>query len=373
MKKGWRSANLSPDRRVFFGQGRGDVRSRALAARVTASFGSRGGASTADLLFPLLFPPTLISVTPNSGLTAGGDSIDLAGMNFRPGATVLFGATSATVVSVTPTHIIVTTPAHVAGAVSVTVTNPDLQFSSLANAFTFFGLIIPDDANTIFHFYVRNGLAKNLFGTLGEIGNVPRVASTLLGYPNGKSAEGAGPFSTAQYFTLPAGLLNFQDNYWITAIIKTPPVYGGGSIEMIIAGYSGTFGNPRTGLYVSTTFQGGVVYNDNLVFVFGTTGGISSPNTTPGIVGASTIFTLSFAQAGTSFFLKQNLTGATAPSAGATLMDPFTGVPRMGLGTGPEPSGGTASPFAGIVYEIRVTRTVPTAALLNALHTAIFN
>jgi hypothetical protein len=141
-KKGWRSANLSPDRRIFFGQGRGDVRSRALAARVTASFGSRGGASTADLLFPLLFPPTLISVTPNTGFIVGGTVVDLAGLNFRSGATVTFNGTPATVVSITPTHIIVNTPAHASGVVDVTVTNPDLQFSTLVGGFTYLEILL---------------------------------------------------------------------------------------------------------------------------------------------------------------------------------------------------------------------------------------
>lgn len=149
-KRGWRSANLSPDRRVFFGQGRGDVRSRALAARVSASFGSRGGASTADLLFPLIFPPTLISVTPNTGTSAGGTVVDLAGMNFQPGATVTFGGTPATVVSVAPTHIFVNTPAHVSGTVDVTVTNPDLQSSTLIGAYSYtFPSVIVGSGGTV--------------------------------------------------------------------------------------------------------------------------------------------------------------------------------------------------------------------------------
>jgi hypothetical protein len=137
-KKGWRSANLSPDRRVFFSQGRGDVRSRALAARVTASFGSRGGASTADLNFPLLFPPTLISVTPNTGGPAGGTVVDLAGMNFQSGATVTFGGIAATsIVFVSSSHITATTPAHAGGSVNVTVTNPDTRSSTLVNGFAY--------------------------------------------------------------------------------------------------------------------------------------------------------------------------------------------------------------------------------------------
>jgi len=69
-KRGWRSANLSPDRRVFFGQGRGDVRSRALAARVTASFGSRGGAST-NVFSPLIPSPfpVIAGATSPDGVT----------------------------------------------------------------------------------------------------------------------------------------------------------------------------------------------------------------------------------------------------------------------------------------------------------------
>lgn len=111
--------------------------SREIAARVARSFGSRGGASTADLLFPLIFPPTLISVTPNTGLPGGGTLVDLAGMNFQPGASVTFDGNPATVITVTPSHITATTPAHASGSVNVTVTNPDLQSSTLVNGFTY--------------------------------------------------------------------------------------------------------------------------------------------------------------------------------------------------------------------------------------------
>ena len=138
MKKGWRSANLSPDRRIFFGQGRGGVSSREIASRVARSFGSRGGASTADLLFPLLFPPTLISVTPSSGPIAGGTVVDLAGLHFRSGATATFDGVPATnAVFVSSSHITCTVPAHAFGAVDVTVTNPDAQTSTLIGGYTY--------------------------------------------------------------------------------------------------------------------------------------------------------------------------------------------------------------------------------------------
>lgn len=84
-------------------------------------------------------PPTVTSVTPNSGSTAGGTSItDLAGTGFISGATVTFGGSSATNVTfVSATKLTCTTPAHAAGAVNVVVTNPDTQTGTGTNAFTY--------------------------------------------------------------------------------------------------------------------------------------------------------------------------------------------------------------------------------------------
>ena len=62
----------------------------------------------------------------------------ITGTNFVTGATVTLGGTAATSFSVVnSTTITATTPAHAAGAVSVTVTNPDAQAATLANAFTY--------------------------------------------------------------------------------------------------------------------------------------------------------------------------------------------------------------------------------------------
>jgi hypothetical protein len=72
--------------------------------------------------------PTVSSVSPNSGPAAGGTGVTITGTNFVSGATVTFGGTAATnVVVVNGTTITATTAAHAAGAVTVTVTNPDTQ------------------------------------------------------------------------------------------------------------------------------------------------------------------------------------------------------------------------------------------------------
>jgi hypothetical protein len=77
-------------------------------------------------------------VSPNTGTTAGGTSVTIAGANFAPGATVTFGGTAALNVNVTSaTSITATTPAHAGGAVSVVVTNPDGQSGALAGGFTY--------------------------------------------------------------------------------------------------------------------------------------------------------------------------------------------------------------------------------------------
>jgi len=83
-------------------------------------------------------PPTVTSVSPNSGTTAGGTSVTITGTNFAAGATVTFGGTAATnVVAVSGTEITATTPAGSAGAVTATVTNPGAQSGSLTNGFTY--------------------------------------------------------------------------------------------------------------------------------------------------------------------------------------------------------------------------------------------
>lgn len=94
-----------------------------------------------QLLVYGLVPPaalSLTSVSPTSGGTAGGTKVTIAGTGFQSRATVAFGGNAATNVKVvSTTSITATTPAHAAGTVSVTVTNPNGQSATLLNAFTY--------------------------------------------------------------------------------------------------------------------------------------------------------------------------------------------------------------------------------------------
>jgi SLOG in TRPM, prokaryote/SMODS and SLOG-associating 2TM effector domain 1/IPT/TIG domain/Protein of unknown function (DUF4231) len=83
-------------------------------------------------------PPTLRSVTPNFGATAGGTDVTITGTNFARDATVQLGGVAATDVVVSDnTTIKAKTPAHAAGTVDVVVTNPSTQSATLTEGFTY--------------------------------------------------------------------------------------------------------------------------------------------------------------------------------------------------------------------------------------------
>ncbi len=82
--------------------------------------------------------PSLGAVLPTSGPIAGDTAVTLTGTGFTNGATVLFGALSATSVTFnSSTSLSATTPAQAAGTVGVTVTNPDTQSATLPAAYTY--------------------------------------------------------------------------------------------------------------------------------------------------------------------------------------------------------------------------------------------
>jgi reprolysin-like metallo-peptidase family M12B/IPT/TIG domain-containing protein len=91
-----------------------------------------------DVNFTILLAPTLTSIEPTLGAGAGGTGVTLTGTNFVNGATVLFGGVPATSVTFNgATSLTALTPAHSAGAVDVTVTNPNQVSATLRAAFTY--------------------------------------------------------------------------------------------------------------------------------------------------------------------------------------------------------------------------------------------
>jgi hypothetical protein len=102
---------------------------------VTVTVGGLSGSLTSA--FTYVAGPTVSSVSPNIGSTAGATPVTITGTNFVAGTTVTFGPAAATsVVVVNGTTITAATPAGSAGAVTVTATVSG-QSGSLVSGFTY--------------------------------------------------------------------------------------------------------------------------------------------------------------------------------------------------------------------------------------------
>jgi hypothetical protein len=70
-------------------------------------------------------PPIVVSVSPGTGLAAGGTAVTISGAGFTGATGVTFGGTAATAVTVVNTNTITaTSPAKAAGTYDVRVTTP---------------------------------------------------------------------------------------------------------------------------------------------------------------------------------------------------------------------------------------------------------
>jgi len=82
--------------------------------------------------------PTVTTISPTSGPISGGTSVTVSGTAFQAGATIDFGGTPGTSVTlISSTVLTCLTPSHAAGSVDVTVTNSDHQVGTLSNGFVF--------------------------------------------------------------------------------------------------------------------------------------------------------------------------------------------------------------------------------------------
>jgi hypothetical protein len=80
----------------------------------------------------------VFALSASTGDIAGGETLTIIGNGFAEGCTVLFGTVAAASVEFdSETELTVVTPAHAAGLVDVTVTNPSGELGVLGGAFTF--------------------------------------------------------------------------------------------------------------------------------------------------------------------------------------------------------------------------------------------
>jgi formylglycine-generating enzyme required for sulfatase activity/subtilisin-like proprotein convertase family protein len=109
-----------------------------------------GGTATLASAFSYLPPaPTLGSVSPTTGPTAGGTLITLTGTNLTGATGVTVGGVACTSVQVvSATTVTAVTPAGTVGAKAVAVTTPS-GTASLAGAFTYATVVVPSWATLI--------------------------------------------------------------------------------------------------------------------------------------------------------------------------------------------------------------------------------
>lgn len=107
------------------------------AADVVVTQGGLSATLPAAFTYIKLPPPTVTSIFPYAGSSAGGTTVTITGTNFAPGATVAIGGAAATSVSVASmTSLTAVTGPRSTGAADVVVT-VDGQTGALANAFTY--------------------------------------------------------------------------------------------------------------------------------------------------------------------------------------------------------------------------------------------
>jgi hypothetical protein len=140
-------------------------------------------------------PPTVTLVSPSAGSTAGGTAVTLTGTGFLAGATVTFGGTSATSVSVVnSTTITAATPAHAAGAVTVGV----MQASGTAQVTSGFTYVVPPTASGISPGWgpTTGGTGVTIAGTAfvnGTTVTIGGTAATSVVVASGTSLSAVAP------------------------------------------------------------------------------------------------------------------------------------------------------------------------------------
>lgn len=111
---------------------------------------SDGESATLSGAYTYVIPqPTVASITPNTGLTAGGYTVTISGTNFRSGVKVYFGTQeSSSVFYSSSASIRAQVPAASAGTVDVRIVNPDGTYVVSPAGFTYTEPVIPNPTVT---------------------------------------------------------------------------------------------------------------------------------------------------------------------------------------------------------------------------------
>jgi len=174
-------------------------------------------------------PPTVSTVVPSSGPTAGGTAVTITGTNLSSTTSVTFGGTAATSFTVgSATQVTATTPAHAAGAVDVVVTTSGGSATSTAG-FTFvapmptIASVAPSSGSTLGGTTVTITGANLSGATVATFGGTPVTSLTVISAAQVRvttPAHAAGAVDVA--VTTPGGTATKTTAF--TFVIPTPTI-----------------------------------------------------------------------------------------------------------------------------------------------------
>ena len=288
------------------------------AGAVTVTVTVSGQSGSLASAYTYVVTPTVSSVSPNTGTTAGGTPVTINGSNFAAGATVTFGATAATnVVVVSATQITANTPAHAAGAVSVTVTVSG-QSGSLTNGFTYVAQptvssVSPNTGTT------AGGTAVTITGTnfaAGATVTFGSVAATNVVVVSGTQITATTPAGSAGAVTVTVTVSGQSGSLASGYTYATPPTN--------ITYVQGNYATPQVSqATVSVTYTGAQTSGDLNVVVVGwndSTNSVSTVTDTKGNTYALAVGpTPVSGQLTQSIYYAKNILAATAGTNAVTV------------------------------------------------------
>ncbi|MEI9907912.1 MAG: InlB B-repeat-containing protein [Actinomycetota bacterium] len=196
--------------------------------------------------------PTVTAISPNTGVTTGGQAVTISGTNFISGAVVAIGGAAATgVVFVNSTTIAAVTPVGTVGVKSVVVTNPDAQFATGSGLYTYTApVVVPPvtaPAPTVTAISPATGVttggqAVTITGTnfvTGATVTIGGVAATGVVFGSATSLTAVTPAGTVGVKNVVVTNPDAQSGtgtalYTYTAPVVNPPTGGPGNDKPVI-------------------------------------------------------------------------------------------------------------------------------------------
>ena len=166
--------------------------------------------------------PTISSVVPDAGATAGGNTVTINGNGFVPGASVKFGSIAGTAVTfVSGTQLTVKAPAHAAGSVHVSVTTA--------------AGTDPSSNNDVY-----------AFGAPTVTGVSPRAGSTAGGNTVTITGGGFAPGATVRFGSIAGTAVTYVNASELT--VKAP-AHAAGSVHVSVTTGAGTDPSSNSDVY----------------------------------------------------------------------------------------------------------------------------